>query len=141
MSHYPLRKLYFYLTEGCNLACRHCWIAPRYDPDARFPVLDPALFEAVLHEAGPLGLRGVKLTGGEPTLHPQFPAFLEIVRREGLKLTVETNGLLITPGVAAGIARCTLRPALRSAIRPALRRAHPLPWFPPDRAKDPPPAA
>ena len=24
VSEYPLRRLYFYLTEGCNLACRHC---------------------------------------------------------------------------------------------------------------------
>ena len=22
---YKINTLYFYLTEGCNLACRHCW--------------------------------------------------------------------------------------------------------------------
>ena len=24
----PLNTLYFYLTEGCNLRCRHCWLEP-----------------------------------------------------------------------------------------------------------------
>ena len=27
-----LRQLYAYLTEGCNLACRHCYLAPKRDP-------------------------------------------------------------------------------------------------------------
>jgi hypothetical protein len=26
-----INTLYFYLTEGCNLACRHCWMGPRFD--------------------------------------------------------------------------------------------------------------
>ncbi len=25
-----LRAFYLYLTAGCNLACKHCWIVPRY---------------------------------------------------------------------------------------------------------------
>ena len=26
--------LYLYISGGCNLRCRHCWITPGYDPDA-----------------------------------------------------------------------------------------------------------
>ena len=26
-----INTLYFYLTEACNLACRHCWLGPRFD--------------------------------------------------------------------------------------------------------------
>jgi len=63
------------------------------------------LFEAAIAEAKPLGLRGVKLTGGEPLLHPHMMRLLEIVRREELGLTVETNGLLCTPEIAAEIAK------------------------------------
>jgi len=47
-----------------------------------------------VREAKPLGLRGVKLTGGEPLLHPEFLHLVDIVRREGLRLAV--------PGVALG---------------------------------------
>lgn len=101
-----LNQLYFYLTEGCNLACRHCWLSPRLDPGGdRYPVLPVELFETAIREAQPLGLSGVKLTGGEPLLHPEFPRLLEIVRDEELRLTIETNGVLCTPQVAAEIAR------------------------------------
>jgi SynChlorMet cassette radical SAM/SPASM protein ScmF len=103
---HPLSQLYFYLTEGCNLACRHCWIAPKFDPNARFPTLDLGLFETALAEAKPLGLSGVKLTGGEPTLHPQFTTILDLIRREDLRLTLETNGLLMTPALAQEILKC-----------------------------------
>jgi SynChlorMet cassette radical SAM/SPASM protein ScmF len=101
-----INTLYFYLTEGCNLACRHCWLAPRFDARGNLhPTLPVELFETAIREAKPLGLSGVKLTGGEPMLHPHFIRLLEIVRRENLKLTIETNGLLCTPETAAEIAK------------------------------------
>jgi len=103
---YPLRQLYCYLTEGCNLACRHCWLAPKLDPDAtRYPILPVETFETAVREAKPLGLAAVKLTGGEPLLHPRVEQFLETIRREGLKLSMETNGTLCTPALATAIAR------------------------------------
>ena len=103
---HKINTLYFYLTEGCNLACRHCWMGPRFDATGdQYPTLPVELFETAIREAKPLGLNGVKLTGGEPLLHPHFTRLLEIVRREELKLTIETNGLLCTPEIAAEIAK------------------------------------
>jgi len=105
-----INTLYFYLTEGCNLACRHCWIGPRFDATGgHHATLPVELFETAIREAKPLGLSGVKLTGGEPLLHPHFNRLLEIVRREELKLTLETNGLLCTPEIAAEIAKSPSR--------------------------------
>jgi len=98
------------LTEGCNLACRHCWLAPRLDTTGnRYATMPVELFETAIREAKPLGLSGVKLTGGEPLLHPHFVHLLEIVRREELGLTIETNGLLCTPAIAAEIAKSPKR--------------------------------
>jgi SynChlorMet cassette radical SAM/SPASM protein ScmF len=106
----PLDSIYFYLTEGCNLACRHCWLAPKLDATGdHYPTLPVELFETAIREAKPLGLTGVKLTGGEPLLHPQITTLLKIVRREELALTVETNGLLCTPEIAAQIAKSPKR--------------------------------
>jgi SynChlorMet cassette radical SAM/SPASM protein ScmF len=106
----PLKQLYFYLTEGCNLACRHCWLAPKLDTTGfRYPTLPLDLFEKAIREAKPLGLQGVKLTGGEPLLHPHFKKLLEIVRREELSLTLETNGLLCTSDTAREIAQSAKR--------------------------------
>jgi SynChlorMet cassette radical SAM/SPASM protein ScmF len=101
-----LTRLYVYLTEGCNLACRHCWLSPRFDADASHtPTLPVELFEQALREALPLGLTGVKLTGGEPLLHPRIADILEIARTRELSLNMETNGVLMTPALAKEIAR------------------------------------
>ena len=100
-----LTQLYLYLTEGCNLACRHCWLAPKYDATGiKYPVLDVAIVRKIFKEALPLGLEAVKLTGGEPLLHPEIETILEIIKEENLRLTIETNGLLCTKELASKIA-------------------------------------
>ena len=104
---YSLNTIYFYLTGGCNLQCRHCWIEPRYQTETRsYPALDLDLFRSIIEQAKPLGLSSVKLTGGEPLLHPQIKDILEFIRSEDLCLTVETNGLLCTPELASDMAAC-----------------------------------
>ncbi len=104
---YPLSQLYLYLTKGCNLACRHCWIAPEYQTENNsYPFLDLELFQSILNQAKPLGLYGVKLTGGEPLLHPQILKILELINTDNLTLSVETNGVLCTPELAQRIAAC-----------------------------------
>jgi SynChlorMet cassette radical SAM/SPASM protein ScmF len=104
---YPLNQIYFYLTEGCNLRCRHCWIAPKYQSERGFyPALDLELFKTIIEQAKPLGLQGVKLTGGEPLLHPEINEILEHIQIEDLGLTVETNGVLCTPELAHKMAAC-----------------------------------
>jgi SynChlorMet cassette radical SAM/SPASM protein ScmF len=101
-----LDKLYIHLTEGCNLACRHCWLAPGFDTDGtHYPTLSIALFEKAISEAKPLGLSGVKLTGGEPLLHPRFSEILDIIEKEGIYLSIETNGILVSSQLARRIAK------------------------------------
>jgi len=101
-----LDQLYFYLTEGCNLVCSHCWLSPGFDPDGDlYPVLNLELFRAAIQEAKPLGLTSVKLTGGEPLLHPEIMDILNIIKLNGLDLTMETNGLLCTSRVVEAISR------------------------------------
>jgi len=98
----PLTSFYLYLTNGCNLACRHCWITPRFvngEPDPG-ECLDLDLLKGAVAEAKPLGLRSAKLTGGEPTLHPRFVEIADYLTSEGLSLTMETNGTLIDEPLA-----------------------------------------
>ena len=104
---YPLNQIYFYLTEGCNLRCRHCWIAPKYQTEGNsYPALDLELFKSIIDQAKPLGLAGVKLTGGEPLLHPKIREILEYIQTQDLRLIVETNGVLCTPELAKKMAAC-----------------------------------
>jgi len=105
-ENYPLDQLYFYLSEGCNLRCRHCWIAPKFqanDPGKTLPV---ELFRHIVSQAKIIGLTGVKLTGGEPLLHPEIEIILQYIQEEGLDLTVETNGVLCTAKLARQMAAC-----------------------------------
>ena len=104
---YPLNQIYFYLTEGCNLRCRHCWIAPKFqDKGSSYPVLSLDLFKSIVDQAKPLGLSGVKLTGGEPLMHPEIIEILEHIREEDFNLSIETNGVLCTPEIARQIGAC-----------------------------------
>jgi len=104
---HPLSTLYFYLTPECNLACRHCWISPKYkNAGVAGEYLPLDLFLSIIEQAAPLGLTTVKLTGGEPLLHPQFDEILEYMRKSDYRLTIETNGTLINGENAALIASC-----------------------------------
>jgi SynChlorMet cassette radical SAM/SPASM protein ScmF len=101
---YPLNQLYFYLTAGCNLACRHCWISPAFQGEGRpSPELPVNLFHSIIEQARQMGLSAVKLTGGEPLLHSRIFDLIRGIRQENLVLTLETNGVLCTPELAREI--------------------------------------
>ena len=96
-----LNTFYAYLTSGCNLACQHCWLSPAYQPDGGTGGhLDYDLFAQAIEEGLPLGLRSVKLTGGEPLLHPDFVRIIDLLQQKQLGLTIETNGTLLSRELA-----------------------------------------
>jgi SynChlorMet cassette radical SAM/SPASM protein ScmF len=104
----PLRSLYLYIAGACNLACRHCWIVPTFlkRSNGKFNItngkfLKLELVEKAILEAKPLGLATIKLTGGEPLLHPQFRELVDLINDEGLDMVIETNGTLIDDELAA----------------------------------------
>lgn len=100
----PLSMLYLYLSGACNLACLHCWITPAFQPDGDGgPHLELDHLRKVLDEGAPLGLRTVKLTGGEPTLHPRFREVVKLIADHGMRILMETNGTLIDEDLAAFI--------------------------------------
>jgi len=97
----PLTSLYLYISDACNLNCRHCWITPVYSPSRENGhFLQPEYIEKAIQEAGSLGLRTVKLTGGEPFLHPDIREILSLISNYGFKINIETNGTKIDPGMA-----------------------------------------
>lgn len=101
-----LTDLYVYVTDRCNLACVHCWIVssePAVGGKAGHFV-KPEHLDAAIVEAMPLGLSALKWTGGEPTIHPDFPALLAIQKKYGLQGRMETNGVRITPELAQMLA-------------------------------------
>ncbi len=98
-----LRSFYLYLTSGCNLACRHCWVKPRFidgRPDPQ-ECIDPERLFAAVTEAKTLGLTHAKLTGGEPLFHPRFRDIAAGLSAQGIEMDMETNGVLLTPELAS----------------------------------------
>jgi SynChlorMet cassette radical SAM/SPASM protein ScmF len=97
-----LRSFYLYLSDSCNLACRHCWITPHFVDGKPDPgqVIDKDTLQKAVEEAKPMGLSHAKLTGGEPLLHPNFVEIASMLTRAGLSLDMETNGILITAEMA-----------------------------------------
>lgn len=98
----PLRSFYLYLSDSCNLACRHCWITPRLVNGRPDPgeIINVQALRAAIAEAKPLGLRHVKLTGGEPLLHPTFREICALATTAELDLILETNGTLLSADLA-----------------------------------------
>ena len=104
---YPLRSIYFYLTSGCNLRCRHCWIKPEKSKSTSEPdFLKIDTIRHVLEQGKELGVHSVKLTGGEPMFSPHFVGTLNLIRENKMKLMLETNATLLTPKIAECISRC-----------------------------------
>jgi SynChlorMet cassette radical SAM/SPASM protein ScmF len=97
----PLTSLYMYISGSCNLACRHCWIEPDYRASNRNgKFIQLAHLKKALREAKPLGLGSVKLTGGEPMLHPRFREIIDVIEGQKVSMFMETNGILIDDDVA-----------------------------------------
>lgn len=106
----PLKEFFVYVTNYCNCSCVHCWIIPRPSSRVkRLPVaLSPSVFVAAITEAKPLGLTSIKWTGGEPTIHPDFPKLLGLQRDWGLRGRLETNGMEVTASLARLFVDCRI---------------------------------
>ena len=80
--------LFFELTPACNNACVGCG---NVFADNRSPVpLSAQEWCAVLDRIAP-STSWLKITGGEPTLHPEFEEIIEYVAALGIPFTLFTN--------------------------------------------------
>jgi len=80
---------FIYLTNECQLNCLHCSFksTPR-QPHTR---VDEKLLLSALDELK--GIRDITLTGGEPTLHPDFEKILSKAAENAGIVYVMTNGI------------------------------------------------
>lgn len=89
------------ITRRCNLKCIHCYS----DSDAKsYPgELNWDQCVNVIDDLAQYGIPALLLSGGEPTIHPQFFELAGYARSKGLRLTLSTNGTLIDEEKAAKI--------------------------------------
>ncbi|MBT8227102.1 MAG: radical SAM protein, partial [Dactylosporangium sp.] len=74
------------ITLGCNWACPHCYLGPKQPCGLDWTGKRRLL--GLLAEAGVLWLQ---ITGGEPTLDPDFSAAYTLACQLGMMVTVSTN--------------------------------------------------
>lgn len=88
---HPLRSMSIAIIGACNLNCAFCYVG-----GTREGKMDFETFKKIVDDAIPLGLRMVKITGGEPTLHPELHKFLDYLHQHGIQNNIVTNGTMIT---------------------------------------------
>ena len=114
----PLRDLRISVTDRCNFRCRYCMPREVFGPGFAFlPREEILTFEEIARLAGvfaSLGVRKLRLTGGEPTLRADLPALVARLREAApdAAIAMTTNGSLLTslarPLAEAGLDRVTV---------------------------------
>ncbi len=88
---YPGHTACTVFTARCNWRCPFCHNASLVLRPGEQPVIGEDEFFAFLRKRRGL-LDGVAVTGGEPTLNRDLPAFLRRIRAEGFAVKLDTNG-------------------------------------------------
>ncbi len=83
------RRIYFQITRNCNLECNYCFIKAE---KGAADVPTESVYK-VAEFMGQNGLMEVRLTGGEPTVHPDFLNIMHKFKQEGVYVSVATNGI------------------------------------------------
>jgi cyclic pyranopterin phosphate synthase len=97
----PLRDLRISVTDRCNFRCRYCMPAEVFGPDYAFLPKDEILsFEEIsqlVQTLAPLGIRKIRLTGGEPLLRRGIDDLVGLLSAiDGVDdLAITTNGVLL----------------------------------------------
>ncbi len=92
------------VTTKCNLECAHCWFEA--GPCQLQQDISGREICKVLDDFSLLGGRKLRLTGGEPLLHPDWQGIFDHAVSLGLeKIILQTNGLLLTEAHLAAFDR------------------------------------
>ncbi|NNM26805.1 MAG: GTP 3',8-cyclase MoaA [Phycisphaerales bacterium] len=96
-----IRDLRLSVTDRCNYRCIYCM-----DPDHRYlpkqQLLSVDQYLTIARVCADLGVRKVRVTGGEPTLYPHLQTLLEGLGRLPFDdVAMTTNGSLLTADRAA----------------------------------------
>lgn len=96
-----LDGMQIYLTHGCNLRCKHCYM---YAGKASRDELTLEQWKAVLQAFKDNGGKNVTMSGGEVMQFKGFPELVEYAHNLGLETLIYTNGILWTESLIQRLA-------------------------------------
>jgi cyclic pyranopterin phosphate synthase len=82
------------VTNRCNLRCVYCHMEGTWNFDHK-QEMTPVEIERVVAAAASLGVRKVKVTGGEPTVRGDLPEIIRRVKSHVDEVSMTTNGILL----------------------------------------------
>jgi len=87
------------VTDKCNLRCLYCMPEEGMDWLRRDEILDYEEIARIVRTMAGMGLRRVRITGGEPLVRKDLPVLVEMIRRmpEIEDLSLSTNAVLLGP--------------------------------------------
>ena len=97
----PLRDLRISVTDRCNFRCVYCMPKEIFGPDYQFLSQQDLLsfdeIERLARAFAGLGVRKIRLTGGEPLLRPKLPLLISRLREiPGIEdISMTTNGSIL----------------------------------------------
>ena len=115
----PVRDLRISVTDRCNFRCTYCMPKEVFNSEYEFLRRDDLLsFEEITRISNvfaQLGVKKIRLTGGEPLLRKKLPVLIQQLSGiEGIEdISLTTNGVLLTKEMAhqlkdAGLQRITI---------------------------------
>lgn len=88
---YPLHAT-FEIIETCNFSCDHCYYSSSPDKKGRISLEDAIV---IMDKLKANGVKIIELTGGECTIHPNFPEILDYASKNFNMVAIITNGYQI----------------------------------------------
>ena len=112
----PLRDLRVSVTDRCNFRCRYCMPRESFGKEHNFlpksEILSYEEIQKFVLACKPLGLRKVRITGGEPLLRKDLPKLVRYISDLGIEVALTTNGSFLKREAArlaeAGLDRVTI---------------------------------
>lgn len=91
LQDYPNHMSCIIFTQGCNMKCPFCQNSTLIPMSANHLIPEEEIFE-YLHLRKNI-LDGVTISGGEPTLQNDLEEFVEKIKKMGLDVKLDTNGM------------------------------------------------
>lgn len=79
-------------TQGCPFRCPYCHNPELIPLTRNTEGYSEATILNYLKQHRQM-IEGVCITGGEPTIHPELPTFISLLKRQGFLIKLDTNGI------------------------------------------------
>ena len=81
------------LTDSCNFRCSYCMPEENFLSMHNVRLMQPDEIEAIAAKFIQLGIKKIRLTGGEPMVRREFPEIVARLAKYPIELTMTTNGV------------------------------------------------